>query len=75
MLPVDLILGDDDLARVDVASVCDRVTHDADDSDHLTHFGGTIHSVAGVADQLLAPGNLWWANRAKGQRLWDRFNS
>lgn len=58
VLPVDLILGDDDLTRVDVARVGDGVTHDADDSDHLTHFVGAIRDVAGVADQLLAPGNL-----------------
>lgn len=59
MLPVDLILGDDDLAGVDIAGVADGVTQDADGSDHLAHFGGTIHGVAGVTDQLLAPGNLW----------------
>ncbi len=62
VLPVDLILGDDDLARVDVANAGDGVTQDADDSDHLTHFGDTIHSIAGVANQLLAPGDLWRAN-------------
>lgn len=60
MLPVDLILGDDDLTRVDVAGVVDGVTQDADDSDHLTRFSGAIHGVAGVADQLLAPGDLCW---------------
>lgn len=75
MLPVDLILGDDDLARVDVANAADGVIQDADDSDHLTHFGDAIHSVAGVADQLLAPGDLWWANTDKGQRSRDRFHS
>lgn len=58
MFPVDLILGDDDLARVYVTSVGYRMTQDADGSDHLTHFGDTIHNVAGVADQLLAPCNL-----------------
>lgn len=67
VLPVDLILGDDDLTRVDIACVADGVTQDADDSDHLTHFFGVIHSVAGVADQLLAPGDLWWANAVSGQ--------
>ena len=66
MLPVDLILGDNDLAGVDVASVANGVTQDADDSDHLTHFGGAIHSITGVTDQLLAPGDLWWANMVKG---------
>ncbi|KAF3859624.1 hypothetical protein F7725_022023, partial [Dissostichus mawsoni] len=50
MLPADLALGDDDLAGVDVTN--------ADGSDHLTHFGGAVHSVARVADQLLAPGDL-----------------
>lgn len=50
MLPVDLILGDDDLARVNTTSVGDGMTQDANGSDHLTHFGGAIHSVAGVAD-------------------------
>lgn len=64
MLPVDLILGDDDLARIDVAGVGDRVTQDADDSDHLTNFVGAFHDIAGVADQLLAPGDLWQINRS-----------
>lgn len=50
MLPVDLILGYDDLARVNTIGVGDGMTQDADGSDHLTHFGGTIHSIAGVAD-------------------------
>jgi len=50
VLPTELALGDDDLAGVDVACVGDRVVHDADDSDHLAHFGGTVHGVAGVAD-------------------------
>lgn len=50
MLPVDLILGNDDLARVNAIGVADGMTQDADGSDHLTHFGGAIHSVAGVAD-------------------------
>lgn len=58
VLPVDLILGEDDLAGVDVAGVTNGMAHDADDSDHLTHFGDAIHSVAGVADQLLAPCDL-----------------
>lgn len=40
VFPVDLILGDDDLARVDVSGVGDGVTQDADDSDHLAHFFG-----------------------------------
>lgn len=60
VLPVDLILGDDDLARVHITSVGDGVTKDADCSDHLTHFFDTVHGVAGVADQLFAPSNLWW---------------
>lgn len=70
MLPVDLILGDDDLARVDVAGVGNWVTQDADDSDHLTHFVGAIHDIAGIADQLLAPGDLLHVNRSM-----DRINS
>lgn len=69
MLPVDLILGDDDLAGVDVAGVGNRVTQNADDSDHLTDFVGAIHDIAGVADQLLAPGDLWHVNRSE-----DRLN-
>lgn len=60
VFPFNLILGDDDLAGVGVASVVDGVTQDADGSDHLTHFGDAVHGVAGVADQLLAPGNLLW---------------
>lgn len=58
MLPVDLVLGDDDLAGVDIVGVADGVVQDADDSDHLAHFAGAVHDVAGVADQLLAPGDL-----------------
>lgn len=61
MFPVDLLLRDDDLARANVACVGDRVIQDTDDSDHLTHFGDTFRCVAGVADQLLASGNLWRA--------------
>lgn len=65
MLPVDLILGNDDLAGVDITRVGNRVVHDANDPDHLTHFPHTIHYIAGVTDQLLAPCNLWWANPEK----------
>lgn len=60
VFPVDLILGDDDLARVDVAGVGDGMTQDANDSDHLTHFLDMIHDIARVADQLFAPRNLGW---------------
>lgn len=58
VLPVDLILGDDDLAGVDIVGVADGVVQDADDPDHLAHFAGAVYDVAGVADQLLAPGDL-----------------
>lgn len=58
MLPVDLILRDDDLARVVVGGAGNGVTQDADGSDHLTHFGDMIFYVAGVTDQLLASCNL-----------------
>lgn len=61
MFPVNLLLGDDDLARANVAGVGDRVIQDTDDSDHLAHFGDMFHCVAGVADQLFASGKLWWA--------------
>ncbi len=54
-----MILGEDDLARVGVVGVIDGVTHDADGSDHLTHFLGAIHKVAGVTDELLALCKLW----------------
>lgn len=54
MLPVDLILWDDDLTRVDVPGVGDGVTQDADDSDHLSDFFHMIHDVTGVTDQLFA---------------------
>lgn len=70
MLPVDLILGDDDLAWVYIASVGYGMTQDADGSDHLTHFVDTIHNVAGVTDQLLAPCDLWLANTVKGSKEW-----
>lgn len=75
MLPLDLILGDDDLARVDVTSVGYWMTQDADDTDHLANFGGAIHGVAGVADQLLAPGDLRWGEQPKGQGSLERFDS
>lgn len=58
MLPVDLVLGDDDLARVDVGRVADGVIQDADGPDHLAHFYSPTHKVAGIANQLLAPGHL-----------------
>lgn len=64
MLPVDLILRDDDLARVDIARVADGVIQDADHSDHLAHFFGAIRNVAGVADQLLASCNLWFCKHS-----------
>lgn len=58
MLPFDLILWDDDLAGLVITSVGDGVVQDADDSDHLTHIFDAVGNVAGVADKLLAPGNL-----------------
>lgn len=58
MLPVDLILRDDDLAGVGVTGVGDWMTQNADHSNHLTHFGDTVRNVAGVTDELFAPGNL-----------------
>lgn len=58
VLPVDLILGDDDLAWVDIIGVGNGMVQDADGSDHLTDFGGAIHSIAGVADELFALGKL-----------------
>lgn len=58
MLPVDLVLGDDQLAGVDVVGVGDGVTQDADHSNHLTHFGDPVGDVAGVTDQLFASSDL-----------------
>lgn len=58
MLPVDLILRDDDLTGVDVPSVGDGMIHDADGSDHLAHFFSTFHKITRVADQLFAPCSL-----------------
>lgn len=78
MLPLQLILGDDDLARVNVPSVGNGVTQDADGSDHLTHFGGAIHTVAGVTYELLASCNLWWVNtgqRSEVMECWDYRSS
>lgn len=43
VLPVDLVLGDNDLAGVGVAGVLDGVAHDADDPDHLTDLGAAVH--------------------------------
>ena len=72
MLPVDLTLGDDDLAGVAVLRVADGVIQDADHSDHLSHFFGKVLNVAGVADQLLALGHLCRGEQSKGT---DVFNS
>lgn len=58
MLPVELALWDDNLARVGVGSVGDGMVHDTDDPDHLADFGGALQSVAGVADELFALGKL-----------------
>lgn len=69
VLPVDLTLGDDDLAGVAVVCVADGVTQDADDSDHLPHFFGAIYNVAGVADQLLALGHLCCGKQSRGMGL------
>lgn len=59
VLPVDLILRDDDLAGVDVIGVGNGMTQDADHSNHLTNFGDTISGIAGVTDELFASGNLF----------------
>lgn len=58
VLPVDLILRDDNLAGVDVVDVGDGMVQDADGPDHLAHFGGALPDVAGVADELFALGKL-----------------
>lgn len=58
MLPVDLVLRDDDLAGVGVTGVGDGVAQDADHSDHPTHFGDQLRSIAGVTYELLASGDL-----------------
>lgn len=58
MLPVDLVLRDDELTGVGIRGALDGVTQDADDSDHLAHNLGTIRDVAGVTNQLLTAGNL-----------------
>jgi len=71
VLPVDLYLGDDDLAGVDVAGVLDGVVHDADDADHLAHLLGAVKDVARVADQLLAARNLE-RERRRQRRETDR---
>lgn len=62
VLPVDLTLRDDNLARVDVAGVGNGMVQDADGPDHLADFGGALHNVAGVADELFALGKLEQAN-------------
>lgn len=58
VLPVDLVLRDDDLAGVGVTGVGDGVAQDADHSDHLAHFGDPPRNVARVTDELLASGDL-----------------
>lgn len=58
VLPVDLILRDDDLAGIGIAGVLDRVAHDADNSNDLTNLLGLVLDVAWVANQLLTARNL-----------------
>lgn len=58
MLPVDLVLGDDDLAGVGIAGILNGVVHDADDTDHLTHLAHFVHNVAWVTNQLLTASDL-----------------
>lgn len=58
MLPVELTLRDDNLARVGTGSVGDGMVQDTDGPDHLADFGGALESVAGVADELFALGKL-----------------
>ncbi len=63
VLPVDLVLRDDDLAGIAIAGVLDGVAHDADDPDHLTHLVDSVHDIAGVANQLLAASDLTVKNK------------
>lgn len=75
VIPLDLILGDDDLARVDIIGVGNGMVQDADGSDHLTVFSGAIHSIAGVADKLFALGKLLREKAAKVHVSRKLFNS
>lgn len=58
MLPVDLTLRDDNLARAGVVGVGNGMSQDTDGPDHLADFGGAFQSVAGVTDELFALGKL-----------------
>lgn len=58
MLPVNLILRNNDLAGVDAAGVGDGMAQDADHANHLTHFGDKIGNIAGITDELFASGSL-----------------
>lgn len=57
-LPVDLVLGNDDLAGVGIVGVLDGVAEDADYSEHLAHFFYSVLDVAGITDELLTASNL-----------------
>lgn len=58
MLPIDLILRDDNLAGQGVVGVGNGMFQNADGPDHLADFGGALESVARVADELFALGKL-----------------
>lgn len=55
---VDLVLGDDDLDRVDVLGVGDGVVEDADDADDLSGRLDLVGKVRGVTDDEAGLGNL-----------------
>lgn len=55
---VDLILRNDDLARVGVIGVFDGVAEDADHADHLARLADAVGDVAGVTDELLTTSHL-----------------
>jgi len=53
-----LILWNDDLARVGIVRVLDRVAQDADYPNHLADLRYAVRDVAGVADELFAASDL-----------------
>ena len=72
VLPVDLVLGDDDLAGVGVVGVFDWVAEDAYHTDHLARLAHAVLDVAGVTDELLTTSHLhpWGGDKPKQRWIW-----
>ncbi len=64
----------DNLARISVTGILDRVAEDADTVRHLAHFPYfvSINEIARVCDQLLATSDLNTISTSKKQRVTHR---